>query len=83
MPKLSRSLSFVAVGCAFIAAACSSDDTSSTDSDVYAIGIERLDVDSTGNLYVGGVNLDTGQVWCDRSTNARMASATPTFSARR
>jgi hypothetical protein len=38
-----------------------------------------LDVDSTGNLFVGGVNLDTGQIWCERSTNAKTAGVTPSF----
>ena len=38
-----------------------------------------LDVDSTGNLYVGGLNLNTGQIWCERSTNAKMAAVTPNF----
>lgn len=37
------------------------------------------DVDTTGNLFVGGVNLGTGQVWCERSTNAKDAAVTPTF----
>lgn len=37
------------------------------------------DVDSLGTLYVGGVNLSTGQIWCERSANAKDASATPTF----
>jgi hypothetical protein len=38
-----------------------------------------LDVDSTGILYLGGVNLGTGQAWCERSSNARDISATPIF----
>lgn len=38
-----------------------------------------LDVDSTGNLFIGGVNLDTGQIWCERSTNAKLAAVTPSF----
>ncbi len=37
------------------------------------------DVNSAGDLFIGGVNLSTGQVWCDRSTNAKMAGVTPTF----
>ncbi|MEO7168698.1 MAG: dockerin type I domain-containing protein [Spartobacteria bacterium] len=37
------------------------------------------DVDSNGNLFIGGVNLGTGQIWCERSTNAKNAAATPTF----
>jgi hypothetical protein len=38
-----------------------------------------LDVDSNGNLFVGGVNLNTSQIWCDRSTNAKNGSVIPTF----
>ena len=38
-----------------------------------------LDVDSTGNLFLGGVNLDTNQIWCERSINARNAAVIPTF----
>ena len=38
-----------------------------------------LDVDSTGTLFLGGVNLDTNQIWCERSTNAKNAAVTPTF----
>ena len=37
------------------------------------------DVDSTGNLFIGGVNANTGQVWCIRSTNAKNGAVTPTF----
>jgi hypothetical protein len=37
------------------------------------------DVDSTGNLFIGGVNLGTGQVWCVRSTNAKNGGSTPVF----
>ncbi len=37
------------------------------------------DVDSTGNLFIGGVNPGTGQIWCVRSTNAKDAAAKPTF----
>lgn len=37
------------------------------------------DVDSNGLLFLGGVNLNTGQVWCIRSSNARTAAVTPTF----
>ena len=33
-----------------------------------------LDVDSNGNLFIGGVNLGNGQFWCIRSTNARERS---------
>jgi Dockerin type I domain len=37
------------------------------------------DVDTNGTLYIGGVNLGTGQIWCARSTNAKDAAVTPTF----
>jgi hypothetical protein len=36
-------------------------------------------VDADGNLFVGGVNLDTGQIWSLRSSDARNAAVTPTF----
>jgi hypothetical protein len=38
-----------------------------------------LDVDTNGNLFIGGVNLGTGQIWCERSTNAKDGSVTPSF----
>ncbi|MEP7015612.1 MAG: dockerin type I domain-containing protein, partial [Verrucomicrobiota bacterium] len=38
-----------------------------------------LDVDSTGNLFIGGVNVNTNQVWCTRSSNAKNSAVTPTF----
>jgi hypothetical protein len=38
-----------------------------------------LDVDSNGNLFLGAVNLDTGQIWCVRSTNAKNGAVIPTF----
>jgi hypothetical protein len=38
-----------------------------------------LDVDTTGTLYMGGVNLNTGQIWCDRSSNAKDGTVAPTF----
>ena len=38
-----------------------------------------LDVDSNGILFIGGVNLNTGQIWCVRSTNARNGAVVPTF----
>lgn len=38
-----------------------------------------LDVDSVGNLFIGGVNLTTGQIWCVRSTNAKIGAVIPTF----
>ncbi|MGI8438238.1 MAG: dockerin type I domain-containing protein [Chthoniobacterales bacterium] len=37
------------------------------------------DVDASGNLYVGGTNLNTGQIWCERSVSAKNAAATPIF----
>jgi hypothetical protein len=38
-----------------------------------------LDVDSDGNLFIGGVNLNTGGIWCVRSTNAKNGAVVPTF----
>ena len=38
-----------------------------------------LDVDSTGNLFIGGVNLTTGRIWCVRSINAKNGGVVPTF----
>jgi hypothetical protein len=38
-----------------------------------------LDVDSNGNLFIGGVNLATGGIWCVRSTNAKNGAILPTF----
>ena len=38
-----------------------------------------LDVDAAGNLFIGGIDFGTGQIWCVRSTNARDAAAIPTF----
>jgi len=38
-----------------------------------------LDVDSDGNVFVGGVNLTTGQIWCVRSTDAKNGAVVPTF----
>ncbi len=38
-----------------------------------------LDVDSNGNLFIGGVNLATGQIWCVRSTNAKNGAVVPSF----
>lgn len=38
-----------------------------------------LDVDSNGNLFLVGVNPDTAQIWCERSTNAKNAAVTPSF----
>ena len=38
-----------------------------------------LDVDSDGNLFIGGVNLNTNQIWCVRSRNAKNSAVVPTF----
>jgi hypothetical protein len=39
-----------------------------------------LDVDTNGNLYVGGENaFVSGDFWCARSSNAQMGGQTPTF----
>jgi hypothetical protein len=38
-----------------------------------------LDIDSNGNLFIGGVNLTTGRIWCVRSTNAKNGGVVPTF----
>ena len=38
-----------------------------------------LDVDTNGNLFIGGVNPDTGQIWCVRSTTAKNSAVTPSF----
>src|SRR6266516_2151190 len=38
-----------------------------------------LDVDSNGNLFIGGVNLNTNRIWCVRSTNAKNGGVTPIF----
>ena len=38
-----------------------------------------LDVDTNGNLFLAGVNFNTGQIWCERSTNAKNGAATPSF----
>jgi hypothetical protein len=38
-----------------------------------------LDVDSNGNLFIGGVNLTTGRIWCVRSSNAKNGGVVPTF----
>ena len=36
-------------------------------------------VDSAGNLFIGGVNLNTNQNWCDLSIDARNGAVTPSF----
>ncbi|MDQ6765712.1 MAG: FG-GAP-like repeat-containing protein [Verrucomicrobiota bacterium] len=38
-----------------------------------------LDVDSNGTLFLAGVNFNTNQIWCERSTNVKDANATPSF----
>jgi hypothetical protein len=38
-----------------------------------------MDTDANGNLFIGGVNFNTGQIWSIRSSNARAAAITPTF----
>lgn len=38
-----------------------------------------LDVDSAGNLYIGGVGVPDSQFWCIRSSDAKFASSIPTF----
>jgi elongation factor P hydroxylase len=38
-----------------------------------------LDLDSAGNLFIGGVNLTTNRIWCVRSTNAKNGGVIPTF----
>ena len=38
-----------------------------------------LDVDSTGNLFIGGVTLESGEIWCVRSTNAKNGAVVPNF----
>ena len=38
-----------------------------------------LDVDSNGNLFIGGVEMEGGQIWCVRSTNAKNGAVVPTF----
>jgi Dockerin type I domain len=38
-----------------------------------------LDVDTSGNLFISGVNQNTGQIWCVRSTNAKTSAVTPSF----
>src|SRR3984893_10028924 len=37
------------------------------------------DVDSTGNLFIGGGNVNTNQVWCTSPSNAKNGAVTPTF----
>src|SRR5881392_576976 len=50
----------------------------STDGNNYAAW-GTLDIDSSGNLFIGGVNLNSGQIWCVRSTNAKNGAVVPTF----
>src|SRR4030095_13707725 len=39
----------------------------------------NLDVNSNGDLFLVGLNFDTAQIWCERSTSAKNAVLTPTF----
>ena len=38
-----------------------------------------LDVNSNGDLFLVGLNFDTAQIWCERSTSAKNAALTPAF----
>ncbi|MEY2520719.1 MAG: hypothetical protein QOF24_2478 [Verrucomicrobiota bacterium] len=38
-----------------------------------------LDVDTNGNLFIGGVNANSGQVSCARSSNAKNSAVIPSF----
>ena len=38
-----------------------------------------LDVDSSGNLFIGGVNMNTNQIWCIRSISAKNSNVVPSF----
>jgi hypothetical protein len=38
-----------------------------------------LEVDTNGNLFIGGGGGGSSQFWCIRSTNAQNGSVTPTF----
>jgi hypothetical protein len=38
-----------------------------------------LDVASNGNLFIGGININTNVFWCVRSTNAKNGAVTPSF----
>ena len=38
-----------------------------------------LDVNSNGDLFLVGINFDTAQIWCERSTSAKNVVLTPTF----
>ena len=40
------------------------------------------DVDANGNLFIGGVNFMSGQVWSLRSSNAKNPAVTPSFDLR-
>jgi hypothetical protein len=42
-------------------------------------GIGTLDVDSDGNVFIGGVSGNTGVIWCVRSRDAKNAAVEPTF----
>ena len=41
------------------------------------VQFETLDVDSNGNVYVGGENAFAGGKWCARSSNAQIGNQTP------
>ncbi len=38
-----------------------------------------LDVDTNGLLFLAGVNFNSNQIWCERSSNAKNSALTPTF----
>jgi hypothetical protein len=38
-----------------------------------------LDVNTNGDLFIGGVQSNLGQIWCVRSTNAKNGAMIPTF----
>ncbi|MEY2493902.1 MAG: hypothetical protein QOJ45_394 [Verrucomicrobiota bacterium] len=38
-----------------------------------------LDVDTSGNLFIGGINANTSQTWCVRSSNAKNGGVIPSF----
>lgn len=38
-----------------------------------------LDVDSDGNLFIGGIDFDSFGFWCVRSSNAKNSAVTPSF----
>ena len=38
-----------------------------------------LDVNSNGDLFLAGMNFDTAQIWCERSSSAKNSGLTPIF----